>query len=998
MSLIADDLYFFDQASFRNFKKPRKQVPESTSSQLTSPGKGPQVVKPAPRRPKSKRLTSSIVAKQRKTITTELGERHGSSVVGLNVFISAYADEIEHMYYFEKLKNSASSLLTEINGMILHCKIAGIPFPRGLENILNYCWSDFVKEVAYSRKRWPTAACRYICETRRASLKSPKTIGSLSPQSIESDKIGSRSKSVTVSDELTEKVTVKIEQEPVSLTAANPASVSVISEGEHKKSQSHTAQHKTGVKLTGSSKNSAVNKSKSPEKTALSKVQRLPGFTINFAVSSKACLDQGWIIKPRDETIEKLNWEEVCIMVLDKIQSENARINFEKMNMMKFGFDKPVILLHYEEAKAEPTSKFRKFILVPEVPTLKDGKPHIPNLKVENPALSKMYYALTDGSGIIYYPSGNIAVCRSHSGLSCQGAFYTNIFNDSALQPVLLASFTPFGHGSVFLTGGDGIVLQFHEEGGVMIDEKETTMKKWQWPRRGKLAEPIWVKINEYITIRIVGQYSIYFTFKWHYEVIRFPLSPLPDVVPPKADEMGELQTQMAFTSSSAKLFVKVRGSKIKSREGLKKLSKPGSIPRKHSSVVKSEVSVESSQIYKEITIQSLQQLHKRIKTITNKWMEYYRSETGLSQYKQGKIFETEKRIKNVHLGTEQIDYRIPANRIISQPSDYIRFLSVQEKTKCLPQSCTFTSDLASIIAREGKINLLLARRGSFIHADVKQGFRFPRVQKEDKPWLHMHTPCPVALRNAMLGEDLKPCRCSTKKIPSITDLEFDTFIQRSRSDFQHIIVVCVVISQQQKLPAYEGMIQDFYEQNNRNRNQPCLESQRDSFRLLKYDISTANEYTAQSPALLVERHNATPGMFLMYIGGKLLFADHIFNGYSNTIKDLKKQIAMTYDDYLMGRHLLYDFRFSSLESELPSTAQGERSWKSLPEWSARPKSEASIQPGTCIVKSSNRAATIQEYIAFSLSQRNACCTKNINQAEFVSLETLVKGCAPKPD
>ncbi|XP_072328013.1 uncharacterized protein [Scyliorhinus torazame] len=960
MPLIAQDLYFFDQASFRNFKKPRKQIPESTGPQLASPGKGPQVVKSALRRPKRKRLSSSIIAKHRRSVTTELSERHGAAVVGLNVFISAYADEIEHMYYFEKLKNSASSLLTEIDGMILHCKVAGIPFPRGLENILNYCWKDFVNEVSYSRKRWPTAACRYICESRRASSKMARPAGNLSPESAESDKTRNRSKSVSMSDEVTETVTVKVEQEPVSLTAVNPAAVSDIAEGEYKKYPSHTALLKTGVKLTGSSKNSAVKKSKSPEKTALSKLRRLAGFTINFAVSSKACLDQGWIIKPRDETIENLNWEEVCIMVLDRIQAENARINFEKMNMMKYGFDKPVILLHYEEAKIEPTSKFRKFILVPEVPTVKDGKPHIPNLKVENPALSKMYYALTDGSGIIYYPSGNIAVSRSHAGLSCRGAFYTNIFNDSALQPVLLASFTPFGHGSVFLTGEDGIVLQFHEEGGVMIDEKETTMKKWQWPRRGKLAEPIWVKINEYITIRIVGQYSIYFTFKWNYEIIRFPLSPLPDIVPPKAGEMFRSQ---------------------------------------RSSIQKTVISAESSQVFKEITIQSLQQLHKKIKTITNKWMEYYRSETGLSKYNPGKTLETEKVIKNVHLGIEQIDSRVPANRIISQPSDYIRFLSAQEKTKCLPQSCTFTRDLASIIAREGNISLLLAsRRGSFIHADVKQGFRFPRVQKEDKPWLHMHTPCPVALRNAMLGEDLKSCRCSTKKVPNITDLEFDTFIQRSRADCQHVIVVCVVISQQQKLPAYETMIQDFYEQNNRNRNQPCLESQRDSFRLLKYNISTANEYTAQSPALLVERHNATPGMFLMYIGGKLLFADHIFNGYSNTIKNLKKQIAMTYDDYLMGRHLLYDFRFSTLESELPSTAQGERSWKSLPEWSARPKSEASIQPGTCIVKSSNRAATIQEYIAFSLAQRNVCCTKSITQAELVSLETFAKSCASKPD
>ncbi|XP_078090815.1 uncharacterized protein LOC144507548 isoform X2 [Mustelus asterias] len=873
MALKTDDLVFFDQASFRIFKKPRKHVPDIGSFELSSPAKS--LSKVSHRRPGSTMLVSPpspFVTKQRRSLASDISERPSSSAVGINVFTSAYADESEHMNYFEKLKSNASSLLTEIHGMILHCKIAGILFPRGLENILNYHWSDFIKEVAYNRKRWPTAACKYICDTRGPSQKLVRS-PSLSPGNA-AELTKSRVKSIVFPDELKDKMIMKFEQEPISLVSTNLA-----------------------------------KKTKSPERAAASKVQRT-GFTINFAVSSKACMDKGWIIKSYDETIAKLDWKEICTMVLERIQAENERINLEKAAMIKHGLDKPVILLHYEEARSESTSKFRKSIPVPEVSLLRDGKPHIPILKVENPALNKMYYSLNDGSSFIYYPSGNIAVCRSHSGLSCQGAFYTNIFSDSTLQPVLLASFTPFGHGSIFLSGENAMVLQFHEEGGVMIYLKDTIMKNWQWPRRGKLAEPIWVKFS-----------------------------------------------------------------------------------KKRSSVKSSSFSVVPSRIFKEVTVQYLRQVHKRIKQITNKWMDYYRSETGLNKYSLVKTFDSDRLLQPK---TEEVEIRA-INLATSDQADYIRFLSAQEKTKCLPQSCTFTRDLASSIGREGNLSFLMAsKRGSFAYPDIKQGLRFPKVQKDEKPWLRLPVPCPVALRNAMLGDEVKTCRCSTTKVPNITDLEYDTFIQKSSTESQQIIIVCVVTSQQENLPPYEIMVQELYEQNSRNRHQPCLECQRDAFRIIKYDISTANEYTAPSPVLLVARHNATPGMFLMYIGGKLLFADHIFNGYSNSIKDLKKQITKTYDDYLMGRHLLYDFRFSSIESELPRTAQGERSWKRQPHW--RPKSEASIKPGTCIIKSSNGVPTIQEFIAFSLTQRDICCDQDMYQTESTSLGTLVKGCALKAD
>ncbi|KAE8615386.1 hypothetical protein XENTR_v10008502 [Xenopus tropicalis] len=86
--------------------------------------------------------------------------------------------------------------------------------------------------------------------------------------------------------------------------------------------------------------------------------------------------------------------------------------------------------------------------------------------------------------------------------------------------------------------------------------------------------------------------------------------------------------------------------------------------------------------------------------------------------------------------------------------------------------------------------------------------------------------------------------------------------------------------------------------------------SRLDSFRLLKYDINSCTELTESKVPLLLQRHSVAPGMFLMYIRGKLLFANYIFNGYSRSVKDLQKQIVKTRSDYQMGYSLPSDFKF----------------------------------------------------------------------------------------
>ncbi|KAK6175778.1 hypothetical protein SNE40_014170 [Patella caerulea] len=105
-------------------------------------------------------------------------------------------------------------------------------------------------------------------------------------------------------------------------------------------------------------------------------------------------------------------------------------------------------------------------------------------------------------------------------------------------------------------------------------------------------------------------------------------------------------------------------------------------------------------------------------------------------------------------------------------------------------------------------------------------------------------------------------------------------------------------------------MLEKMYSSHNRNRMRPCPQGRNDTERFLKYDINTAANNSNHTQPLLLTRHNAVPGMILIYSDGNLLFCDHIFNGYGNTKKDFKKQIIKSRLDAIHGVFLPKDFRF----------------------------------------------------------------------------------------
>lgn len=63
-----------------------------------------------------------------------------------------------------------------------------------------------------------------------------------------------------------------------------------------------------------------------------------------------------------------------------------------------------------------------------------------------------------------------------------------------------------------------------------------------------------------------------------------------------------------------------------------------------------------------------------------------------------------------------------------------------------------------------------------------------------------------------------------------------------------------------------EEMLGEIYQNQNRNRTRPCIQSRSDMFRVFRYDINSAAEMSDHTQPLLLTRHNVVPGMFL--VGG----------------------------------------------------------------------------------------------------------------------------------
>ncbi|XP_054893505.1 uncharacterized protein C3orf20-like [Poeciliopsis prolifica] len=176
---------------------------------------------------------------------------------------------------------------------------------------------------------------------------------------------------------------------------------------------------------------------------------------------------------------------------------------------------------------------------------------------------------------------------------------------------------------------------------------------------------------------------------------------------------------------------------------------------------------------------------------------------------------------------------------------------------------------------------------------------------------------CPALLRAALRGEERRRrCCCSATLMPVVTDLEYDAFVTGQPLDSRQILVMCVTTPQRPVNTHAAGRwddLEDLYRRRNEQRTMPCTQCQMDSFRLVRYEMSDGVAGRGPENVLLQQRHGAAPGMFLMYLKGKLLFLGYIRRDDSCSAVDLQRQICRTRRASRLGLSLPADHKLSDV-------------------------------------------------------------------------------------
>ncbi|XP_032039972.1 glutamate-rich protein 6B [Aythya fuligula] len=127
-----------------------------------------------------------------------------------------------------------------------------------------------------------------------------------------------------------------------------------------------------------------------------------------------------------------------------------------------------------------------------------------------------------DGSGQVYYPSGNVAVLITFT----EEARFTYLVLEDSRYLGVRAAFGSRGHGVCFHPDGQSwIILTPHT--GICFDQAGGSQKHWSWHElsrhvHGPPFQPITATLNGHLTLKIVSQDQIHLWFTSHSHCIRF--------------------------------------------------------------------------------------------------------------------------------------------------------------------------------------------------------------------------------------------------------------------------------------------------------------------------------------------------------------------------------------------------------------------------------------------------------------------------------------------
>ncbi|XP_059537934.1 uncharacterized protein LOC132227162 isoform X2 [Myotis daubentonii] len=249
----------------------------------------------------------------------------------------------------EEYKDIAAELLCELGETLQMYAEYNIAFPVGIVNLVNYSWHDLIEE-----------ANKY--ETKMSMLK-------------KQDALQKNSNSMIVD---------KISNYPIECHKENLL-------------MKTKRDHHHFVSINPMKKISVFSQK---QYSQIFQESNLP-FVIHFSLSSKICLENGWIFHYPHTKLEILKWKTVLDIAVKKLQEAIIQIKTEAAKLKKEGFNKRLILRHYndpkQEAEVDNSPLGSQYFWL----ELLKGKPQMPAVQQDDPGMKKFHYALIDGSSMI---------------------------------------------------------------------------------------------------------------------------------------------------------------------------------------------------------------------------------------------------------------------------------------------------------------------------------------------------------------------------------------------------------------------------------------------------------------------------------------------------------------------------------------------------------------------------------------------------------------------
>ncbi|XP_063430301.1 glutamate-rich protein 6-like isoform X8 [Mytilus trossulus] len=213
--------------------------------------------------------------------------------------------------------------------------------------------------------------------------------------------------------------------------------------------------------------------------------------TIKYQLSSQMCLNEGWTIRPPSPVLPDDDNDVFTPEPLDPAMIADGKWR-----------ERPMIEKFYEDEQ--------KFVTL-----------------------------FPDGTGNVFYPSGNLAILVS----SVKLGQYHYVLHDDQPMPKTISTFDPAGYGSCYHTNGT-VRLYLDQMGGVELDDTGAKKKKWSWKDQETHVhappfQPICFALNKNMAVRVMGQENIAVTFSAKQRSCRFNVGTklklvAPENIPPK--------------------------------------------------------------------------------------------------------------------------------------------------------------------------------------------------------------------------------------------------------------------------------------------------------------------------------------------------------------------------------------------------------------------------------------------------------------------------------